>query len=144
MTWQSIPSTSPLSWFCDFWLSVFHIITCFSALGVIELMLRFSVLFDSSGYFSQKRRTTSPGRLHCSVSIFHSEGKIKLFGSHETVLLVSAHPCSLCSLAFSPSAFRVIPSVFRHSLSHLLDLFASIPIILYYTVLSHIPLSYVN
>ena len=29
-----------MSWFYDFWLSVFHIITSFSALGVKELVLQ--------------------------------------------------------------------------------------------------------
>jgi len=34
-------SRKGLSWFYDFWLLVFHIITSCSALGVKELMLQF-------------------------------------------------------------------------------------------------------
>jgi len=45
---------------------------------------------SSSMYLSQKRKNELqiPGRLHYSVSIFHSEGKIKLTGSHESVLVL--------------------------------------------------------
>jgi len=45
-----------VSWFYDFWLSVFHIITSCSALGVKELMLQFWASV-------WKRRTTYPERL---------------------------------------------------------------------------------
>jgi len=41
-----------LSWFYDFWLSVFHIITPCIALGVKELMLQFQAPV-------QKRRKTT-------------------------------------------------------------------------------------
>ena len=48
--------TVRLSRFFDFWLSVFHIITSCSVLGVKEQMISFRVLV-------QKRRTTVPRRL---------------------------------------------------------------------------------
>jgi len=79
-------------------------ISC-SALGVKELMPQFHGLSTVPRYFSQKRKTTSPRRLHCSVSIFFSVGKIKLLASHNTpvFLLVS---CGVCSLAILPSALE--------------------------------------
>jgi len=45
-----------LSWFCDFWLSVFHIIASCSALGVKKLMLQFHGLWIVLGtWFSEEK-----------------------------------------------------------------------------------------
>ena len=71
-----------LSWFYEFLLLAFYIITSCCALGVKE----FSSSVDCRHFWvpgSQKRRTTSPRRLHCSTSVFHLEGKRKLLTSHE-------------------------------------------------------------
>ena len=88
----------------------------------------------------KRRRATSPRRLHCFVSIFHSEGKINC--SPDTrcpfFLLLLVFLCVLPScLTFSDN---VRPSVFGQSLI-LFDLLVSIPIILYYIVLSCATLS---
>ena len=42
-TARDVKKNKYLSWFYDFWLLVFHIITSCSALGVKELMLQFWV-----------------------------------------------------------------------------------------------------
>jgi len=53
----------------------------------------------------------NPRRLHCSISVFCSEGKIKLLVNHETA--PSFYCLSLQSVLLSPRAFsiRVRPSV---------------------------------
>jgi len=107
-------------------LMVFHIITSLSAMRVKELMHQFCGLLVVLGYLSQKRRTTDPGRLF--ISIFHSEGKIKLLAGHK----MSPFPFLLISVLPSCLAFsiRVRPLVFDSLI--LFDLLASVPIILYY------------
>ena len=76
--------------------------------------------------------------LCCSASIFHSEGKIKLFSDHKTLSLL---PFCLAWLDITFSIRVRPPGFFGHSLI-LFDLLTSIPIILYYRVLSCILLSY--
>ena len=58
-----------LSWFYDFWLSVFHTMTSCSALGVKELMLqvRVPVLEEKNCYI--------PQRTACSSVIISAQGK---------------------------------------------------------------------
>jgi len=53
--------TSPMSWFYDFLLLVFHITSC-SALGVKELMLQFRVPTPEENYISQ-RTVCSEGKM---------------------------------------------------------------------------------
>ena len=57
-TARDVKKNKYLSWFYDFWLLVFHIITSCSALGVKVLMLQFQAPV-------RKRRTTYPRGL-CS------------------------------------------------------------------------------
>jgi len=65
---------------------------------------------DSSRYLSQKRRrTASPRRLHCSVSIFHSEGKVKILGSHEMAPSACLFGVSSCSFPSKPFNIFVVP-----------------------------------
>ena len=61
-------NSNQLSWFYDFWLLVFHIITLCSALGVKELMLQFRAPV-------WKRRTTYP-RWHCGKTGDITSGKV--------------------------------------------------------------------
>ena len=132
------PHEVQLSWFYDFLLSVFHILISCCALGVEKLMLQFCGLkiFQVPG--SQKRRTTTyPRRFF--ISIFHSEGKMKLLASQETPIFFY---CS-CLQYMLPTclsfSIRGRPSVLNTLSFYLL---ASIPIILYYIVLSCFLLSY--
>ena len=69
-----------------FLLSVLHIITSCSAMDVKELMLQFHGLSIVPGIpvSEEKKNYISQRIFHCSVSIFHSEGKIKLLASHKT------------------------------------------------------------
>ena len=118
-----------LSWFYDFWLTVLHIITSCSALGVKVLMFLFQVP-------AQKRRTThlrglfvqrgdiTPGKITWGPFVF------------PLALLPAAHPDRRHHLSTT-----VRPTAFRYSLI-IFDLLASILIILYYSVLSCIPISY--
>jgi len=62
-----------LSWFYDFWLSVFHIVTSCGALGVKELMLQVRAPV-------QKRRTTFPRGL-CVQRGDKAPGKVMRLGS---------------------------------------------------------------
>ena len=81
--------------------------------------------------FQEELHTTYPWRtLHCSVSIFHSDGKIKLSAYHETSLFFAFLLILAIHLTFS---IRVRPLVLGHSL--LLYLLASIPTVLYCIVL---------
>ena len=84
--------------------SVFYIITPCSVLWIKELMLQFHGLLIVPGTWSQNRWTTAPRRLYCSVSIFRSEGKVKLTGSHETVFFCLL--CLVCSLAVLPTTLE--------------------------------------
>ena len=53
---QKTWSATPVSWFYDFWLLVFHIITPCSALGVKELMLQFCGSWIVPGtWFSEEK-----------------------------------------------------------------------------------------
>jgi len=45
-----------LSWFYDFWLSVFHIIASCSALGVEELMLQFQNILSIPSLVSKGKK----------------------------------------------------------------------------------------
>ena len=103
-----------------FLLSVLHIITSCSALEVIELMLQFHWSLIVLGIpVSEENNYVSQRAAHCSASVFHSEGKIKLLADHETplfpFLLVLAVRMLPSHVTFS---IRVRPSVFGHSLSH--------------------------
>ena len=128
-----------VSWFYGFLLLVFHILTSCSALRIKELTLQVRGQFWVPGF--QKRTTMTyniPQRtLRCSVSIFHSEGEIKLFAYHKMSLTFAFLFVPARHLAFST---RVRPSVFGHTLSFYL--LASTPIILHYIVLSCIPISF--
>ena len=64
---------------------------------------------------------------------------MKLSGSHEVVPLLPA--LALC--APRPARLQHESEAFGVGLSHLFDLFASVPIILHCTVLSRVPLSFV-
>ena len=70
-------------------------------------------IVNSSEYcFRREEQTTAPRRLHCSVSVFHSEGTIKLTRSHETFLLFlgpSPYPFST-PLPLFPGHVSVGPS----------------------------------
>jgi len=57
-----------MSWFYDFWLLVFHIITSCSALGVKVLMLQFRAPVR------KRRRTTFPRRLFAALLSFLLRG----------------------------------------------------------------------
>ena len=67
---------------------VFHIITSGTVLGVKELMLQFrgSSIVLGIPVSEEKKNYISQRTVHCSVSVFHSEGEIKLFVDHETLL----------------------------------------------------------
>jgi len=77
-----------------FWLSVFHIITSCSALGIKELMLQFHGLLIFPGtWFSKEKNYTRQRTLHCSVSASFSERKIKtVCRLQDTLFSLSAHP----------------------------------------------------
>lgn len=47
-----------------------------------------------------------PEDFHCSVFVFHLDGKIKLLPSHETLLYFTAHLCGVRSLAILPSVLE--------------------------------------
>jgi len=123
-----------MSWFYDFELSVFHIITSCSALGVKELMLQFHGLLLFPGtWFSEEKNYITQGTLH-----FGSEGKRKLFAHHEQCsLFPSAGLSKMCSLDCSTISIRVRPLLFLDTVSFLFDLLASTLIILYYIFALH-------
>jgi len=67
---------------------------------------------------SEEKNYISQKTVHCSVSIFHSEGKI-LFAGHETSpFSLSAHLCSMYAPSHFVFSIRVTPSVFARSPSH--------------------------
>ena len=80
-------------------LSVFHTITSSRVLGVKELMLQFHGLLIFCVPGSQKKNYMSQRTFHYSVSDFCSEGKIKLFTSHGTLL----SPFAACLQCVLPS-----------------------------------------
>ena len=110
---------------------VFHIITPCSAVGVNELMLQFHTLSIFPDSWSQKRMNYSSQKTSFFCFHFPSRGKDR------TGWEACGFP--LCSLATSYS-IRLRTSVWNLSFSF--DTLASISIILYYIVLSHIPLLY--
>jgi len=56
-------------------------------------------MVDSSRYLVlRKEELHLPEDFHCSISVFHFEGKIKLLGSREAVPSFTAHHCGVCSL----------------------------------------------
>ena len=129
-------------WFYDFcyrYSTAYHHVVHWELKSQSSSVSSWSISMDCQQfwvYLCQKRRiTTDPRRLHYSVSVFQSAGKIKLFGSHNTAPSFSA---CLCGVLPSCLAFgiRVRPSVLDPLI--LFDLLASIPIILYYIVLSRI------
>jgi len=124
-----------VSWFYDFWLSVFLIITSCSALGVKELMLQFQAPV-------QKRTTTFSRRLFTILLPFLLRGSTyKASVGHLTplFLIVRLSHCCLSRL----HAIGLGPSTFSDTLSLIIvDLLASILIILYCSVLSCIPVLY--
>jgi len=89
----------------DFWLSVFHIITSCSALGVKELMLQFQAPV-------WRRRTTYPRTL-CIQRGDITPGKVTRPSLFSLALLPAAHPN--CMHNYSTS---VRPTAFRHSFFH--------------------------
>ena len=126
---QTTELSGAVSWFYDFWLLAFHIITSCSALGSKELMLQFWAPV-------WERRTTYPGRL-CSQKGDITPGKITwcpfFFSS---ALLPAARPdhTHRCSATVRPTALRYSLIIF--------DLLASVIIIWYYNVLSCILIPY--
>jgi len=109
-------------WFYNFWLSVFHIKTSCSALGVKELMLRFEAPV-------RKRRTTYPRRL-CIQRGDITPGKVarpSLFWFSS--LLFDPTECLTSALWWGLSISWTLSLI-------IFDLLASIIIILYYSVLS--------
>jgi len=100
-----------------FLLWVLHIITSCSALEVIELMLQFHWSLIVLGIpVSEENNYVSQRAAHCSASVFHSEGKIKLLAGHKMspfpFLLISVLPsCLIFSI-------RVKPLVLDIALSH--------------------------
>lgn len=94
-----------VSWFYDFLLVVFHIITSRCALGIKELMLQFCGLpiFPGTWFSEEQRNYKSPKTsLFCFYFLFRR--KDKLLGSHEIVPSFTFHACSVCSWAVSHSA----------------------------------------
>ena len=100
-----------------------------------------SLLGPGTPVSEEKKSYISLRSFRASVSVFCSQGKIKLFTGHKMPLSFTAHHCSVCSLAVclqhQSKAFG-----FGHSLSHLFALLSSVLIILPYVALSRIPLSY--
>jgi len=85
VTRQKRSASASLSWFYDFRLLAFHIITSCSALGVKELMLRLHGLSFFSAYLVLRREE----QVQCPEDSlfhfkFHSEERVKLLRSHET------------------------------------------------------------
>ena len=116
-----------MSWFYDFWLWVFHIITSCSALGVKELLFQFCAPV-------WKRRTTYPRTL-CIQRRDITPGKVirpSLFRLSSSLLLI---------LTTRLTCSSVRPSNFGHFLI-IFDLLASILIVLHYSVLSCILIPY--
>lgn len=122
-------------WF--FVISIPHrnIITSCSPLGVKELMLQFWVLVpeEKQNYISQRT-------VHCSITVFCSEGKIKTVCRSRDLPFWSSDS-SLLQVPYRLILLRVRPSVFGHSLI-LFNLLSSIPIILYYIVLHRVILHF--
>ena len=118
-----------VSWFYDFGLLVFHIITSCIALGVKELMLQVLVPVPEENYYIPQRT------VRCSVIISSQGEQIKALVGHLKspfscqVLLPSAQPNCTTHLSI-----KVRPLAFRHYLI-IVDLLAPILIILYYIVL---------
>ena len=86
-----------MAWFYDFWLSVFHIITSWSALGVKEWILQF------------RHRSGREEELHTSEDFAFREEIKPLARSQDQALLPAAQPNCTSHLSIS-----VRPSVFRH------------------------------
>jgi len=121
--WIHRKVNTKLSWFYDFWLSVFHIITSCSALGFKELMLQFRAPVP------KRRGTTYPRRL-CIQREDKIPGKItrpSLFWLSSLLLDPSVRLTSV--LWWGLSTFWTLSLI-------IFDLLASVLIILYYRVLS--------
>ena len=116
-----------LSWFHDFWLLVFHIITSCSALKVKELMLQFQASV-------QKRRKTTLPRGLCGQRGDITSGKVTCYLFLPSVLIPNA--CITSALLWGLQLSDTPSLIF--------DLFASILIMLYYSLLSCIPIPYWN
>ena len=87
-----------VSWFYDFWLSVFHIVTSCSVLGVKEQPLQYRVLVR------KRIRTTFPRRLN-TVIIPAQGNRYKACRSPDLGLLISS--CSLLDrLATAPDCMQ--------------------------------------
>ena len=125
-----------LPWFYDFWLSVFHIITPCSALGVKELMLQLLTPVR------KRRRATFPRRLFTVLlSSLLRGNRYKALVGHLMSIFSIVRLSRCCSS--QPHAISARPSAFLDTLSLIIfDLSASTLIILYYSVLSCIPIPY--
>ena len=122
-----------LSGFYDFWFSVFYIITSCSALGVKELMLQVQVRVPEEKNYYIPQRT-----LHSS-DIISAQGKqIKALVGHLTFPF--DHQAHLIPTACLVTALE--QSLWLSDTLIIFDLLAPILIILYYSVLSCIPISY--
>ena len=113
--------------------SVLHTITSYRALRVKELMLQFCGLSIFPGtWFSEEKNNCISQKTHCSVSVFHSEGKIKVV--HKSWDIPSV-PALSAVRAPQPSAFSI---TVRPSVLDTLILFISLSsnyIVLYCVIL---------